>query len=325
MRPCFARLLSLLIGATAVACVPFGEAEVDVPGSLQPLTVAFIGDQGLKRGAREVLLLIEAEGADLVLHQGDLDYRDDPNSWDDLVSRILGRDFPYFVSIGNHDIKSWRGRNGYQSKLRARLNRVPAATCSGDLGVRSSCTFGGLFFILSGVGTLPDQPDDPDHVAYIRDQLAQTDAIWRVCSWHKNQRRMQTGRKGNEVGWEAYEACRQGGAIVATGHNHAYSRTHLMDNFRTQSIASTSKTMELEKGKTFAFVSGLAGRLGPNQEPGDPWWAATHSLDQGGNFGALFCSFFVNADPHQASCYFKDIDGDIPDKFELISNVTDRE
>lgn len=325
MRTYLARLVSALIGATGVACVPISETEVQVPRPLQPLTVAFIADQGSSKDAREVLQLIKAEGADLVLHQGDLDYHDDPRSWDDLVTSILGRDFPYFVSVGNHDTEAWHGRNGYQSKLRARLNRVTEASCSGELGVRSSCTFGGLFFILSGVGTLPDRPDDPDHVAYIRNQLAQTDATWRICSWHKNQTLMQIGGKRDEVGWEPYEACREGGAIVATGHDHAYARTHLMDNFRTQNIASTSGTLKIERGKTFAFVSGLGGRPAYKQERGGRWWATTHSSKQAANFGALFCTFYVNASPDQASCHFKDIDGNIPDSFELISDVADRE
>lgn len=321
----FTRLVSGAVCAAAVACVPLGETGEKTPGSLQPLKVAFIADQGLKKGARDVLQLIKAEGADLVLHQGDLDYRDDPRRWDNFITSVLGRDFPYFASIGNHDVDFWYGRGGYQSKLRARLNRIPGATCRGDLGVRSSCTFGGLFFILSGVGTLPDRPDDPEHVAYIRDQLARTGGIWRFCSWHKNQTLMQIGRKSNEVGWDAYEACREGGAIIATAHNHAYSRTHLMDNLRTQSIASTSETIKIEKGKTFVFVSGLGGRPGHDQVRGGPWWAAVHSVDRGGNLGALFCDFFATADPTQASCYFKDIDGIVSDRFELISNVRDRE
>ena len=50
-----------------------------------------------------------------------------------------------------------------------------------------------------------------------------------------------------EVGWGPYEECREGGAIVATGHEHSYSRTHLMDNFETQIIASTSNTLQIEK------------------------------------------------------------------------------
>jgi hypothetical protein len=320
-----------VIGATVFACVPIergigqdtsaaSQTNVQAPESLQPLTVAFIGDQGLGSKARAVLRLIRAEGADLVLHQGDLDYRNDPNAWDLLITEILGADFPVFASVGNHD-KSWYGPNGYQATLQARLNRIADATCSGDLGVRSACTFRGLFFILSGAGTIPNAPDDPDHVAYVRDQLAQTNAVWRICSWHKNQKLMQVGRKGDEVGWKPYETCREGGAIVATAHEHSYSRTHLMDNFETQSIASTSNTLVVEEGKSFVVVSALGGNSIRRQRRDDPWWASVYTRDQDANFGALFCEFFVDGEPNRASCFFKDIDGNVPDRFELISAV----
>lgn len=314
------------------ACVPMergisrdtiaaSQTNLQAPESSRPLTVAFIGDQGLGRKARAVLHLIVAEGADVVLHQGDLDYRNDPAAWDALITEILGADFPVFASVGNHDERRWYGPNGYQQKLQARLDRIGDATCSGDLGVQSACTFRGLFFILSGAGTIPDAPDHPDHVAYLRDQLAQTDAIWRICSWHKNQHLMQVGRKSDEVGWQPYEACREGGAIVATAHEHSYSRSHLMDNFKTQSIASTSDTLVVEEGKSFVFVSGLGGNSIRRQRRDDPWWASVYARDQDADAGAFFCDFFVDGEPNRASCYFKDIDGKVPDRFELINGV----
>jgi 3',5'-cyclic AMP phosphodiesterase CpdA len=144
-----------VVGATVFACAPIergigqdtgaaSQTNVQTPESLQPLTVAFIGDQGWGGQARAVLRLIRAEGADLVLLQGDLDYRNDPDAWDMLMTEILGADFPVFASAGNHD-EPWYGPNGYQAKLQARLNRIADATCSGDLGVQSACTFRGLF------------------------------------------------------------------------------------------------------------------------------------------------------------------------------------
>ena len=310
------------IAAIVVSFAPIREAKSQSRESPQPVTVAFIGDQGMNGNARAVLQLIEAEGADLVLHQGDLDYQDNPTKWDALITDVLGADFPYLASVGNHD-KLWRPPDGYQDKLQARLDRIDALTCSGDLGVESACTFRGLFFILSGVGTRIAK-DDPDHIAYIRNQLAQTDSKWRICSWHKNQRLMQVGGKRDEVGWEAFKACREGGAIVATAHEHSYSRTHLMNDFETQSIASTANTLVIEEGRSFAFVSGLGGKTIRRQSRFDePWWASVYSANQDANYGALFCTFFVNGEPNRARCYFKDIDGKVPDQFELISKVKD--
>jgi hypothetical protein len=322
MRTYLPGMICTVIAAAVFSYASVSETRSQSSEPARSLTIAFIGDQGWSYGAWAVLKLIKAEGADLVLHQGDLDYRGDPTNWDDLVTWTLGADFPYFASVGNHDSHAWYGPNGYQEKLQSRLNRVTEAICSGDLGVRSACTYRGVFFILSGVGTIPRTMDDPDHVAYIRDQLARTDAKWRICSWHKNQRLMQVGSGKDSVGWEPYEACREGGAIVATGHEHSYSRTHLLDNFETQHIASISETLTIEKGKSVVFVSGLGGHSIRSMDQVGPWWAAVYSSDQGANFGALFCTFFVNGDPSRASCYFKDIDLNVTDRFELISNIT---
>lgn len=321
---------SAVIAAVVFACLSIergvgqdtaaaSQPKSQVSASLEPLTVAFIGDQGLTEEARAVLQLIEAEGADLVLHQGDLDYEDDPIAWDAMITEILGPDFPVFVSVGNHDVERWYGPNGYQDRLQARLSRIPDATCSGNLGVRSACTFRGLFFILSGVGTMPEVPDHPGHVAYLRRKLAQSDAVWKICSWHKNQELMQVGRKPDEVGWKPYAACREAGAIVATAHEHSYSRTHLMDSFETQRIASTSNTLVVEEGRSFVFVSGLGGHSSREQRRDGPWWASVYARDQDADFGALFCEFHVDGEPNRAGCYFKDIDGNVPDRFELIS------
>ena len=287
----------------------------------QPLTVAFIGDQGMSGKARAVLRMIKEQGADMVLHQGDLAYSTDTDRWDAMITDILGPDFPYFASIGNHDTVTWYGPRGYQVKLRARLDRIAGATCSGDLGVKSACTYRGLFFILSGIGTEPDRPDDPDHVAYIKEQLAASTATWRICTWHKNQNAMQLGAKSDEVGWQAYEACREDGAIVATAHEHSYSRTYLLDNFTTMSVASDASVLKLEKGKTFAFVSGLGGlSIRPQKRDGD-WWAERFTKDQGADYGALFCTFNANGDAKRAQCYFRDIRGRVVDQFEIIGAV----
>jgi hypothetical protein len=315
------RTVIALIATSISAFVLITESVSRGPGPSSPLTVAFIGDQGSNDEARAVLRLINDEGADLVLHQGDLDYQNDPEGWDRLITNVLGDDFPYFATVGNHDTERWYAPNGYQAKLWARLNKIGEVRCSGDLGVRSACSYRGLFFIQSGVGTMPKTPDHPGHVSFIHNELTRSDAVWRICSWHKNQNAMQVGGKEDEVGWGPYEACRKGGAIVATGHEHSYSRTHLMDNFEALSIASTSRTLEIEKGKSVAFVSGLGGRNIRKQKRGGAWWAATYTLDQGANFGALFCTFFADGTPDRADCYFKDINGNVPDRFELISHV----
>lgn len=308
-------LLGLLAGCDSI---PFLEPRVPDKGEVAAnLKVAFIGDQGLDEGSQAVLKLIRAEGADMVLHQGDFDYEHNPAAWDEQISQILGENFPLFASVGNHDIEKdkWATAGGYQQKLRERLARTDAQ-CVGDLGVNAACNYRGLFFVLSGVGTLGD-----DHAAFLQTVLAGTEARWRVCSWHKNQRLMQVGAKGDETGWEVYETCRAHGAIIATAHEHSYSRTHLLADFENQTVASTANTLVLEKGRTFAFVSGLGGREVREQRLSGDWWASIYTQTQGADHGALFCTFNVNRQADRAECYFKDIQGRIPDSFTLISEV----
>ncbi len=308
-------IILLLISIFLLVTYSFFEekrTETTVPENFK---VAFIADQGLSNYSKAVLSLIKNENASMVLHQGDFDYRNNPDAWDRQINDILGLDFPYFASAGNHDFDAWEY---YQEKLYARLNRTDAE-CTGDLGVKSSCKYKGIFFILSGVGTI-----GINHKSYIVKELVNDDSVWKICSWHKNQRLMQVGGKRDEVGWEPYEECRKHGAIIATGHQHSYSRTHLMSNFETQNIASTSNTLQIERGKTFAFVSALGGkRIYPqnNELAANPWWAAVYTPAQNASYGALFCTFHVDGIKNKAYCYFKDIDGNIPDEFYIISNV----
>lgn len=203
--------------------------------------------------------------------------------------------------------------------LSRRLKKVRGTRCIDDLGILSACTYRNLFFILSGIGTIPKTPDDPRHVAYLREKLAQSRAAWKICSWHKNQSAMQVGNKKDAVGWAAYETCREAGAMIATGHEHSYSRTHLMDHFEGRSIVSKSSFLRLAKGRSFAFVSGLGGQGVRRQRRGGPWWAAVHARDQGASPGALFCTFAAGENANRAHCYFKTVAGEVVDRFTILN------
>lgn len=160
------------------------------------------------------------------MHQGDFDYTDDPAIWDGQINRILGPDFPYFASVGNHDVPRFYGPGGYQRLLEARMGRL-GIPWDGELGVRSSFRYQGIFFVLTAPGILGTA-----HDLYIRDRLAADNSIWRISSWHKNMHLMQVGGKEDETGWSVYEHSRAGGAIIANGHEHSYSRTHLLRQVR---------------------------------------------------------------------------------------------
>src|SRR3990172_3504574 len=136
-------------------------ASVLPPAALAPdpvspdVTIAFLGDQGLGGDAEAVLELIRDEGADAVIHMGDFDYEDDPAAWDAQIDAFLGADFPYFASAGNHDEGRFYGPGGYQEVLEARMDRL-GIPWEGDLGVRSSLHFEGIFVVCTAPGSFGD-------------------------------------------------------------------------------------------------------------------------------------------------------------------------
>ncbi|KAI8812378.1 hypothetical protein BJ742DRAFT_768449 [Cladochytrium replicatum] len=145
---------------------------------------------------------------------------------------------------------------------------------------------------------------------------------WRICIWHKNQRMFQIGKKEDETGYGTYEQCREAGAIVATAHEHTYSRTFAMSSFATQTVDPTQprdkSSLTIRPGSTFAFVSGLGGDSVRKWNPMmryKPWWAAVAAKDNGARAGALMCTFNYGGDATKAHCYMKDISGRVYDDF----------
>jgi len=305
------------------------DAAGDSAASTAPgLRVAFLGDQAIGPDGNAVLELIKREQADLVIHPGDFAYVPDVAAWDAQIDAVLGATFPYFAAIGNNDVDTWDGEGGYQSALQARLERVPEATCSGDLGVNSVCRFRGLMFALSGVGTYGT--DTEDYLARVLDDPA----IWRLCIWHKNQHDMQVGGKSDEVGWRAYQICQANGAPIITAHEHSYGRTYtvtaLGDPVAQHGYTGWPEQLDLAPGSTAVFQTGLGGHS-YRAWNGDlaPWWAtiyAGNKQQQNGaavgteamiEFGALFIDFHVDGDPYKARGYFKTTSGKVVDDFTM--------
>lgn len=293
--------------------------------TVESVKVAFLGDQGLGEDSVLVLQLVADENADAVIHLGDFDYVDDPAAWDDQINGVLGEGFPYFSVIGNHDRAAWEtteSLTGYQDTISNRLESLADATCSGDVGLDSVCEFKGVTFVFSGIGTLGN---DADHLVYLENQLASSTTVWKVCAWHKNHRLMQVGDKSTEVVMAAYDLCRSYGAIIATGHEHSYARTHLLSSFENQTVVSSESDLVLSEGQSFAFVSGLGGRpvRAQNDElAANTWWGAVYTATQNATHGALFCEFNANGQLGQGECYFKNVDGERVDEFSLSSSLS---
>jgi hypothetical protein len=307
----------------------------------QNLLVAFIGDQGNNSNSTAVLQLIQAEGAAAVVHNGDFDYGNNATTWDNRITSVLGANYPYFAVIGNHDASAWGGSSGYAAKIAGRHARNPEMVCTGELGVRANCNFRGLQLIQSCVGTSELRSNcganSSDQVTFLHDTLAGSNALFKVCSWHKNQHEMQVGSKGNEVGWSAYQECVGAGAIVSTGHEHSYSRTLTLTNVGNSAsghgATGAFDIVNLGPQSSFVFVSGLAGverRAFQSSHSTDTWWASYYASDRwlmngvlqsgGSNYGALFVRFYVDGNPNKATAYFKDISGRVADTFTIYAN-----
>ena len=287
----------------------------------QEIRVAFVGDQGGSKFLSndiEVLKLIKNENVEIIIHQGDLGFEPaSPTEWDERISEYLGEDFPYLVSEGHHDQETWKS---YQEKLYDRIKKNPNIKCEGDIGVKSNCTYNGLLFILIAPGKYTN---DSDHDSFVQKQLQDNDSYWKICSMHNELYAMQTEAKLNKSGMEVFEACKDGGAIIATGHQHLYSRTGNIIEFidpKNQKIDLEwydSNKLRVKEGSTFAFVSGLGGSPIASQVYDE--WPINYAAGQNATYGALFCSFNAGGQPNKAYCYFKDIDGAIVDSFTITS------
>ena len=305
-----------------------------VPAGPFPLTIAILADQGLSSRAKDVLQLVRDQNASIVLHQGDFDYIQGPKCWvKQLYSRLANETYPaalvvnYFAAYGNHDFE--RGRwplRGYSLRLRDQLHPLASqCCCQGRVGVRATCVWQNLVLLQIGAGVTECYTEGTaDWVA--RELARLSDYPWKFCMFHMTREEMQLGHSGTDaIGWDVYEACRQGGAIVLTGHDHRYARTHLMSSFGpTQTVNSTSNTLQVRPGRSFVVISALAGysiRRAKASLLANPWWAA--SLNKGdplAGFGALFLqigSANVSGDPRQATGYFMTTAGDVTDTFTV--------
>ncbi|KAI8921572.1 hypothetical protein BC831DRAFT_476556 [Entophlyctis helioformis] len=259
-------------------------------------------------------------GANGFVQLGDFDYEDDPENFMDQFTDTLGKRFPMFAAIGNHDVTQWlTPTTGYQARLvkqarKAGLHRY----CSGEYGINMVCAFNGIVIITSGIGTMGS-----DHAQFIDDTLTRyKTSPWKLCVWHKNQSKYQTGDKKDETGYEVYDTCRRHGAIVFTSHDHSYARSHLMADFENTIIASNSSTLRVSPGYSFVAVSGLGGdsiRYWKDGREKSPWWAKTAAMDNGVNYGGLLCTFNLLGDSKRAKCKFQDIDGNVWDRFKITS------
>jgi hypothetical protein len=89
----------------------------------------------------------------------------------------------------------------------------------------------------------------------------------------------------------------------------------------------------VSKGSTYVTVTGLGGRniraYESDHHDDDTWWASLYTTnvywknlevvdDFEAKAGALFIDFNVDGDPKKAHAYFKNIDGEIIDEYDIV-------
>lgn len=214
---------------------------------------------------------------------------------------------------GNHDDDQW---SDYRYYIKTRVQRADGLDCSGEPGIKASCNFQNIDIVqvAPGLHNFGRSESSTDYARFIDQSFSTATNNWRICSWHMNQRRMQTGNKEDATGWEVFDACLDAGAMVAMGHEHAYSRTYLLSDFENQTVVHTRDDMTLKRGQSIAFVSGLGGwEVREQVRYDDDWFASIYTATQDATHGALFCNFGTST----ADCYFKAIDGTVQDTFTL--------
>jgi hypothetical protein len=293
-------------------------------GGAQPLKVAFIGDSDYGAAFEAVLTLIKTEpDVALVLHQGDFDYALDPDGFFAVIDNVLGPDFPYLGSVGNHDAPAW---TKYAAHFAARMQKLGITPDDPSLDDQMfTVHYLGLHIVFVGENGKNDA-----FAKHIADGFAgPPGAEWRIASWHKNQNAMQVGGKGDEMGWGVYENARAAGAILATAHEHSYQRTKTLTSMQDQTVdptCSDPKELCVGPGRSFVFVSGLGGKSIRDQErclPDTPpygckgEWASIYTSNQGAKYGALFILFNDGGDPKKARGWFTNVDGEVIDSFNV--------
>lgn len=290
--------------------------------------VAFIADADIKSSSIQVKQLILKNNANFVLHAGDLDYHDSPQAWEVQLDAVMGQDFRYFSSMGNHEYDAFEGTNGYQSYMFNRLLRQ-GANCTGTVGLAKICSYLGItFFVATPWQNYPTPFITQEELSQaIEDAFTQFGGKWRICVWHFNQHEYQLGNKGTEAQIFLYDTCRRMGALIHTGHEHSYARTHLMSSFEDFTVADTSSQLTISEGESVAWVSAVGGqseRPCTDNSNLNPWWgqALCTNIEPPLIPGALFCNFNPEGNGEDmAYCWFEQIDGQIRDNFNLTTTV----
>lgn len=303
-----------------------------VPTHAQEVKIAFTGDMdGREERTNAVWEVIEQEGVDAVVLQGDYSYEDNPHAALRIIDMQLNNaSVPIFAAIGHHEMLNDLESNEfdrtatrewpiYRESFLKRVNNNPNAACSGDYGINGLCTYNNVSVVLSGVNVFGKK-----HADYAEAALDKKNGTWKICAFHNSDWYDEETRN-------VMEACRTRGALVMVAHDHSYARTHVMNSFVTRKVVDRTSPYTIGRGKTLMTITGLGGKgvsdllVNKNyssfraNEPFAKMWLNKDRATA----GALFCTFNSGGVANKAVCFFKSIDGKVRDEFVIINNTVE--
>eukprot|EP01060_Flectonema_neradi_P039453 TRINITY_DN869_c0_g1_i1.p1 TRINITY_DN869_c0_g1~~TRINITY_DN869_c0_g1_i1.p1 ORF type:complete len:1324 (+),score=302.29 TRINITY_DN869_c0_g1_i1:49-4020(+) len=298
------------------------------------LKLGLIGDTSTGTDATRSFELMRDYGVDIIVQNGDFDYNDEVSTWESFLNSnwfLHGKEH-VLMSSGNHDVLVW---SDYRDMLFGKMSAFLKSNCHGrdnhqlssDYGTWMSCVFQEVHIVMIGW----DEMQTPQTAAsFVNSEFIGSTSTHRVCVWHRPEGSLQPGHRhtSNYNSWLVYEACRENGAVVISGHSHLYSRTKKVTNFESKQVSNADNTnISLNCGESVAIVSGMGGKGPDDNGPyaNEPYFETSYTTSHGnvGN-GVLICDFPAASD-EVAHCQFLigEAPGTIIDDFTIDSTCVE--
>jgi len=274
---------------------------------LSVLRIAFIADTFEKSlASRDVFQLVQKKEPSWVLHNGDLTYTKDSDSFLEQIKETFSEKTMYLFTLGNHDVKYNRaGFLDVCAKLVAQADELSQQNCIVEQNGNSFCEnslMGAMGLNVGATYTRDQLKENPhlvetfdEHLTFIDTYLKPSQSRWKLCFWHYPHKSLRvgfrkTGRTPSDPRLlDIYEACRRAGAhFIFTAHDHYYARSHFISDFHNPddvvglSFPGHGNVYTYEPGKSMLFVNGLGGHsvnLLSKELAESPKWGFVHPQD----------------------------------------------
>jgi Calcineurin-like phosphoesterase len=347
LRPAHTGIAVVLAAAgTLAGCTPAPQPvqlspvqDEPFPGAPPPaLHFTASGDFSASPTAAAVLSDIAATGSELHLALGDLSYGSpgEERSWCGFVTRHVGEGFPFELLAGNHESD---GQNGHIDRFAECLpNRLPGLV--GEYGrqyfvdvpdvdplVRFVMISPGVPFD-DGVAGYEEGSEELDWTATAIDGARDSGIPWVVVGIHKPC--LSVGRYGCESGQDVMNLLVEKRVdLVLSGHEHNYSRTHLLatgvgcrriahDRLDEDCIADRDSAFVRGSGTVFV-IAGTGGVELRDISRSEPEWGYMAAAS-GRNERPAWGSLEVQLTPNRLTARFNRAAGDeFSDAFAITS------